>query len=342
MKALRDREQELQEILVRFFVGLEHEEKEIRVSTFFALSTLATLFRCLASAGSGASASYAGLLAKFLSTIATRKADFVGDRHFLRKLFGRMLSEDSTSASVNEKGILIFIYVFIIYYIIYLYMKFRYFYPPPIIGEKKDVHDALADKFTTGERAAFRTFVIGVVLNERTPKYLRLFLFHALRDVAAAQLVTATHDVVRQLLAELARGRGLSYFDANVLQVVLTSSLKPAAVASFNQREAGAGGRETKKELTEGDEAPGGLPGGPRVARVGVVQRQRPDRPARGVPGGLRVAASMHPQEPGGAERLPLHGRPVAGQQEGPLHALHRDPARVLLHPGLAGHSHRW
>lgn len=212
MKALKDREPELHETLVRFFVGLENDDKEIRVSSFFALSTLTTLFSCLS-----ATSATSKLLAKFLHTIATRKADFIHDKTFLRKLFGRLLSEETAAASAEEK---------------------------------KDVHHILADSFTAEEKASLRAFVFGFVLpREKTPKYLRLFLLHLLRDVAAPELVAISHDIVHDSMTKLAKGQALSYFDANLLQVVLTSTLKPTTVATFNRYE---GAKESKGELREG------------------------------------------------------------------------------------------
>jgi hypothetical protein len=212
MKALKDREPELHEVLVRFFVGLENDDKEIRVSSFFALSTLTTLFSCLS-----ATSATSKLLAKFLDKIATRKADFISDKTFLRKLFGRLLSAETAAASAEEK---------------------------------KDVHYILAESFTAEEKASLRAFVFGFVLpREKTPKYLRLFLVHLLRDVAAPELVAIAHDIVHDSMTKLAKGHTLSYLDANLLQVLLTSSLKPTTVATFNRCQ---GAKETQGELREG------------------------------------------------------------------------------------------
>lgn len=93
LKALKEREPELKKILPRFFVGVDSNEKEIRVATFFALSTLATLFRCLAGQNKKTASSASNLLAKFVETLAPRKNDFIADRTFFRRFLARLLSE---------------------------------------------------------------------------------------------------------------------------------------------------------------------------------------------------------------------------------------------------------
>jgi hypothetical protein len=208
LKALKDREPELQEILVRFFVGLESDDKEIRVSTFFAMSTLATLLLRLSPTSK--------LLGKFIRVIATRKADFIIDKTFLRTLFSHLLSEPTTATT----------------------------------DDTKTVHYALAAQFTAEERTSLRTFLFGFLLpREQTPKYLRVFLLHLFREVAAPQLVAITHDIVQSLMTTIANGQNLSYFDANMMQMILTTSLKPASIATFNHYE---GAKETKTELRNG------------------------------------------------------------------------------------------
>lgn len=101
MKALRERETELHQVFVRFLVGLENADKEVRVSTFFALSTLATLLRQLGS-GAATSASTSALLAKFLGAIAANKAEFINDTTFLRRLFARLLSGKAVAAAAAD------------------------------------------------------------------------------------------------------------------------------------------------------------------------------------------------------------------------------------------------
>lgn len=89
-------------------------------------------------------------------------------------------------------------------------------------------------------------------MDEETPKYLRLFLFHMLSDVSSSQMVSSTHDLINNLLRSFTSVAGeaqVSYFDANILQLLLTSLLKPSLVPMFNQRETAKG---SKKELAGG------------------------------------------------------------------------------------------